>query len=291
MKEKGCQQDEYSQGYLKNIQMGDIRPDVLGIRYEILKNRAYPVIHFHGHVVEVKCDKKGLNEVIGKIIRIKKRIRSIMSGLNTVRLYIAYSTDQVYPEIFNICEEEGIGILRLQAVDDDIINVYEVLRPKEITLSGIPHRRQRSPGNFEDSINEINYLRQMFQRPWKLYDDFIRPKIEEYNEQINTNEWLGTLTNRYAKDAFNILEKRIFMVFPQLNLEYHKGFAYSNNLILQIYIGTGNFKIVIDDTMYRIHAKNDIIEFKGKEGKKYEGDIEKLIDDVIIPYIKRRIGY
>jgi len=33
-----------------------IKPDVLGIRYEVIKN-VYPVIEFHGYIVEVKKNK------------------------------------------------------------------------------------------------------------------------------------------------------------------------------------------------------------------------------------------
>ncbi|WP_461865791.1 hypothetical protein [Thermococcus sp.] len=188
IREKGCQRDKYSQGYLKNIQVGDIRPDVFAIRYEIITDRTYPVIHFHGYIVEVKCDGKGLNELLGKIMRVKRRARTSkewMSGLHTVRFYIAYPTEQVSSEVFEICEEEGIGILRLQVIDETTVNVYEVLRPREIALNGMSHNSQRSPGVFEDSINRIGYLRQMFQRPSKLYDDFIRPKIKEYKQKLN----------------------------------------------------------------------------------------------------------
>jgi hypothetical protein len=36
IKEKGCQRDKYSQGYLKDVLIGDFKFDVLGIRYEIV---------------------------------------------------------------------------------------------------------------------------------------------------------------------------------------------------------------------------------------------------------------
>lgn len=292
VREKGCQQDEYSQGYLKNIQIGNVRPDVLAIRYEIITDRVYPVIHFYGYVVEVKCDDKGLNELIGKIIRTKKVATTSedwMDGMHTVRFYIAYPTEQVSSDIFEICEKEGVGILRLQVVENGIVNIYEVLKPKQITLNGLSHSSQRSPGTFKDSINRINYLRQMFQRPSKLYDDFIRPKIEEYKEALKLNEWLGTTSNIYAKEALNILIDKITTTFPQLELKHHKGFVYNNNIIPQLIIGTGNFYIVLDESTYRVYAKDRIIEFKDKDGKEYDGDIEKLINNIVIPYIKRKL--
>jgi hypothetical protein len=79
--------NEYSirQGYLKDTQVGDIRPDVFTTGYEIIGN-VYPVIDFHGYVVEVKSDEKGLNDLIGKIIRNKRRVKTSevwMFGLHT----------------------------------------------------------------------------------------------------------------------------------------------------------------------------------------------------------------
>jgi len=290
--EKGCQQDEYSQGYLKNIQIGDVRPDILAIRYEILTDRTYPVIHFHGYVVEIKGDEKGLNELIGKIIRIKRQAKTSeewMCGLHTVRFYIAYPTEQVSSDIFEICENDGIGILRLQVINENIVNIYEVLEAKEITLNGMSHNSQRSPGVFEDSINSINYLKQMFQRPAKLYEDFIRPKIDEYKDHIKLNTWLNTLTNRYAKEALDFLIEQILSEYPQLELKHHDGFVCNGRVILKINIGTSNFNIELADLKYRIHAIDYIIEFKDKEGNKYDGDLKKLIKDIVIPYIRKRL--
>jgi len=193
VQEKGCQQDEYSQGYLKRVQIADFQPDVVAIRYEVIKeDRALPVIHFHGYVVEVKKDERGLNEMIGKVIRNLRKAKNheigqlenaSSDGLHTIRFYIAYPTENVANGIFEICEENGIGILRLQIVDNSKIYVYEILKPKEIKLNGMAHGAMRSPGVFEGEMKNINCLRQMFQRPSKLFDDFIRPTLEKYQKQ------------------------------------------------------------------------------------------------------------
>ena len=91
-------------------------------------------------------------------------------------------------EIFKIGEKEGIGILRLQVIDQKTVHVYEVLKPKEIILCGMSHSSQRSPGVFENSMKEINYLKQMFQRPSKLYDDFIRPQIKDIGRSLKLDK-------------------------------------------------------------------------------------------------------
>ncbi|MHA1665517.1 MAG: hypothetical protein ACTSVW_06750 [Candidatus Njordarchaeales archaeon] len=291
--EKGCQRDEYSQGYLKNIQIGDVRPDVFAIRYEIITDRTYPVIHFHGYVVEVKGDEKGLNELIGKIIRTKRRVKTSeewMFGLHTVRFYIAYPTDQVSSEIFEICEEEGIGILRLQVIDESTINVYEVLEPKEVSLNGISHSSQRSPGVFEDSMNSISYLRQMFQRPSRLYNDFIRPKIEEYKGSLRLNQDLSRITNRYAKESLDFLLEKILSKYPQLKLLPGIQVLYDDQTVLKITTTTAYFYVELETSKYRVISKDEIIEFKEHEGKRYKGNLEMLIASVIMPYIKTKLN-
>lgn len=297
IKEKGCQQDEYSQGYLKNTQVGDIRPDVFAIRYEIIDN-VYPVIHFHGSVVEVKSDEKGLDELIGKIIRTKKRVKTStewMFGLYTVRFYVAYPTEQISDEIFEICEEEGIGILRLQVIEETRINIYEVLEPKEITLNGMSHSNQRSPGVFGASMNKIGYLRQMFQRPSKLYDDFIRPKIGEYKAEIELRQALNHIKNEVSKEARDFLVEKIQSGFPQLEMIavgstilFKPPKGRHEDAVLSIKHTTNYFYISFEKQSYRVYSKSKIIEFKNG-AKEYEDNIENLITSVIIPHIKTKL--
>lgn len=193
VKNKGCQQDEYSQGYLKNVKIGDVRPDVLAMRYEVDRDRSVPVIDFHGFVVEVKSDESGLNDLVGKVFRTKGKVikqekphyKDWSFGFDTLGFYIAYPTEKVSPEIFEMCENDGIGILRLQTTGNGLVNVYEVLKPEKIDeqLQGVSRRKQESPGNFVSWMNSINHLKQMFQRPEKLYEDFIRPGKDEYNKR------------------------------------------------------------------------------------------------------------
>ncbi|MCL0063812.1 hypothetical protein M1N83_01195 [Dehalococcoidia bacterium] len=297
IKEKGCQQDEYSQGYLKNIQVGDIRPDILAIRYELVEN-VYPKIQFHGYVVEVKPDENALNELIGKIMRVKKRIKTSiewMAGLHTVRLYIGYATEQVSHEIFEICEENDIGILRLQVINENVINVYEVLEPKEIALNGMSHSSQRSPGIFEHCMNEIGYLRQMFQRPENLYDYYIRPKIEEYKAQIELRQALDYPKDKLSREARDFLIENIQSEFPQLEMTaagstilFTPRGGGREEAVFSIEHATKYFYISFEQQRYRVCSQNQIIEFKNS-GKEYEGNLKNLIASIIIPRIKTKL--
>jgi len=199
VKEKGCQRDGYSRGYIVDRKAGDIRmdvsikPDVLGIRYEVIKN-VYPVIEFHGYIVEVKKNKRGLDQLMGKMMGITDRARTSREwkfGMHTVRFYIAYPTDQIPPEIFSRCKQEGIGILTLPILNEKDLDelraddVFEALEPKEVKLDGMSHASQKLDGTFLDCINRINYLKQMFPSPEKLYNDFIGTEIKKKRMKIN----------------------------------------------------------------------------------------------------------
>jgi hypothetical protein len=295
IRKKGCQRDEYSQGYLKTVQVENIIPDVFSIRYEIIDN-VYPAIHFHGYLVEVKKSEKGLDNLIGKVIRTKSRVEiseEWMWGLHTVRLYIAYPTEQVSRDVFEICEKEGIGILRLQVNDE--VNIYEVLESKEIMLNGMAHSRQRSIGTFIDGMNEISYLRQMFQQPWKLYDDFIRPKIERYRKEIEIRQDMGYPTNEESRKSRDCLIERIKSEFSKLELDGRGRDIWlkhseTDRCIFSIEQTTEYFYVLYENhRRYRICSNREIIEFRNGEGKRYEGDLENLITLEIIPYIKTKL--
>jgi hypothetical protein len=291
IKEKGCQRDKYSQGYLKDVQIGNFRFDVLGIRYEIIHGYINH-LDFHGYIVEVKGDESGLDELIGKVIMVKEGIEdhSIIEhfrGLDTVELYIAYPTEQVKTEILRICEREGIGILRLQIVDEKTVHVYDVgVKSKQIhTGVGIAHGTQSSPGTFESAINEIGYLRQMFQRPSDMFEDLIRPSKEEYNAQLKLKELQGYVRNKESEEALDFLIEKIQEKLPQVNITSAGGkiaFILHGTELLNIVPTTKYFYVQLGEgERYRILSRNEIIGF--------EGSVDNLIDSVIIPYINDKI--
>ena len=298
IREKDCQRDKYSQGYLKNVLVGDIRPDVSAIRYEVITDRVFPVIHFHGYVVEVKSDEKGLNELLGKIISTKRRAKTLeewASGLHTVKFFIAYPAEQIPAEIIEICERQDIGILRLQIVAENHVNIYEFLEPKKATpLNGMANSSQSSPGVFENSMNRISYLRQMFQKPLKLYDDFIRPKIEEYKKKSKRKEAIDHIKDKEGREACCFLIEKIQSVFPRLEM-YSEGsrvirFKHPKDEdLFSITPTTKYFYISYEKQEYRVYSKRKI-GFKNGS-KEYEGDLEELVTSMIIPYIKAKLGF
>jgi hypothetical protein len=299
IKEKGCQRDKYSQGYLKDVLIGDFKFDVLGIRYEIVHGYINH-LDFHGYIVEVKGDESGLDELIGKVIRVKEGIEGHsmiehFCGLDTVELYIAYPTEQVKPEILSICEREGIGILRLQIVNEETVHVYDVgIKPKEIHTGGIPHADQKSPGTFESAINEFSYLRQMFQRPSNMFEDLIRPSIEEYYTQLKLKELRGYVRNREGKEAMDFLIEKIQEKIPQIKITGAGGgiaFIIHGVELLTITPTTNYFYLQLDKgEEYRILSKNKIIRFRsGSEAVDFEGGIDDLINSIVIPHVNNKI--
>ncbi|EDY35093.1 hypothetical protein ABOONEI_2635 [Aciduliprofundum boonei T469] len=293
VREKGCQQDKYSQGYLKNIKVGDVRPDVFAIKYEVIKNYSYPVIHFHGYIVEVKSNENLLNELIGKAIRLKEKVqisKEWMYGLHTARFYIAYPAERISSDVLKICRENDIGILRLQIVDENRVNVYEVLKPKKIELlNGMPHSRQRSRGIFIEAMENVSYLKHMFQTPDKLFDEKIRPLIDEYNEKIKINQDKDRIRNRYAREALDFLLEKILAAYPQLKLYHGLRIVHNDEDILKIPTATDYFYIELDKAIYRVYSKDKILEFKRGVGEESKSHLEKLIDWVIIPHIKNKV--
>jgi len=303
-REKGCVRDNYSQGYVKNIQTGGTRPDVVGIRYEVIEQESTNVIHFHGYVVEVKDDQTKpnglsaakLNELLGKAMRTKelaeRQAEEWQSGLNTVTFYIAYPFEQVSQEVFAICEREGIGILRLERVDDDRIHVYEVpgVRPKQIRLQGISHGCQQTPGCFIPAIEKNPLLRRVFQVPSKLYYDLIKPKRERYDHKLKVDGELGKLKKKPAREALDLLIERITQRYPQTALR--PGIRVVVNIrgreeiLLSIRTAAEYFYIRLDDHEYRVYSPDRVLDFGGG----FQGDLDALIRSVVVPQLESKIS-
>jgi len=178
-----CHRDEYSNGYGMEIEVApgreisyvnghgkfytplgnpeDIfRPDVLGIKYEIVAPR-YPYIDFHAHCVEVKekGEKRGLQQALGKVLMIKENLQKKPYGFKTMSFYIAYPFEIVDEELFSNCKKEGIGILRLEEVDNDVY-VYPIpnCNAKAMSNSPISHGRMTKPGVFESTVKGYPHI-------------------------------------------------------------------------------------------------------------------------------------
>ena len=289
---KGCQRDRYSIGYVKDLLIGDVRPDVFAIRYELVRNRL-PKLVFHGYLVEVKMDIRHVNEVLGKLIRLKHSVRqdcSWIHGVHTLSLYIACVCEKIPEEILSICEGEGIGVLWLQVIDSKV-NIYEVLEAVPIELDGMPFRWQRSIGSFLEGIGKKPYLRSIFIRPREMFYELIKPLIDEYKSTLTLYHALGYLQDGESIRAHSFLMDYMAKHYPQLELVPLSKCSVAfreketGRLVLSIEYTRKYFYIVFDgERKYRVYSFNYIIEFDG-EVREFEGDLKELVEDVIRPRI------
>jgi len=303
-REKGCVRDNYCQGYLKEVQIGGRIADVVGIRYEVLEQESTSVIHLHGYVAEVKGKQTKLedvsttsvDELLGKTMRLKKAAEMQSSHwqrvLNTVTFYVAYPFEDVSPEVYAVCQREGIGILRLEHVDDDRVHVYELpgIKPKQIELQGISHSCQRTPGCFVKAIKENPLLRRMFPAPSKLYYDFIKPKQVEYKQKIKVRAQIEGVRKKPAGEALDLLIGRIRERYPRTllrpGLRVVANIGGREEILLSIRTTAEYFYIGLDDHQYRVYSPDRVLDFGGE----FQGDLEALIQSVIVPQLESKIS-
>lgn len=199
VKKKGCQRNEYSLGYAPEIEVADRekwrfdlgRVDVFGVRYEIIKeNRAQPVTHFHGHVVEVKLKEDDVNEMLGKVIRDIKRLPpgkfvKTSFGGDSLSFYIAYPTERVPNDIISICQDYGIGILRLRIINDTRVYVDELpkAQPKPKPWQAITNSAQRDAGYFHDALLNWSCLLQVIPQPMNFYNGLLKVNKGKVNKK------------------------------------------------------------------------------------------------------------
>lgn len=196
-----CNRDEYSNGYGMEIEvapgkevsytggqgksyisLGDpediFRPDVLAIKYEVVAPQ-YPFIDFHAHCVEVKekAEKRDLQQVLGKILMVKEGLRRKPYGFNTMSFYIAYPFEMVNAKLLSNCKKEGVGILRLEQVNDTVY-VYSMPNcgAKPIPTFAIPHSSMRSPGVFEDTIKGYPHIMKVMPGVVELWEKYYRSR-------------------------------------------------------------------------------------------------------------------
>ena len=284
-------EQKYSQGYLKDVKINDERVDVLSIKYELLKNRERPALHFHGYMVEVKMNEKEVTSIEG---RIKRQILPSLrrnKGMHTVRFYVAYPAEHVSEEIYKMCEEEGIGLLRLEITEDGKIYIYEIpgIKPREIELEGIPNGLQNSPGNFEEAIKSVGYLRKMFPMPDRLYEEFIRPGEKIYEEKIKLRTELDKIQNREGQEALNFFIEKVTTNFPNLKMRSGINLIYNENTLLSIKVQTANFYVELGEESCRVNSKTDIICFKEDRESKFYQNLEEFIENKVFPYIRQHI--
>jgi len=298
--EKGCQNDRYSQGYLAGTDISGVNIDVLGIRYEVYeKNTASNSFLFHGYAVDIQAGEQEAFEYTRRIQEYMDAIgrgsRDWISGLDSIRFFIAYPGDFVSPQLADACQNAGIGVLLLQAVRGGRSRVMEALDSKEIILTGISRKAQHSNGQFEAAIRGRKYLYAVFRNaPGALYDDFIRPKIEEYYREKALERAIGCLHEQEAITAFKYIYARLRSQFPELRTE-GRGKRNAETSVAFIPQGQEYPELVIEmcsqyfrfsfpeKEIYRVYAMDTVLQFAGGFWTPFGGTVENLMDDMVMP--------
>lgn len=287
----------YAQNYLKDVTLHKKRRvDTFAVRYKLESNRAYPVLHFHGVVIEVKMQESDIESLAGRFDFIANTLMGTQ-GVHTADFYAAYPTDCVPEHIIDHFEKQGIGLLRLQIIGRKV-NVYEVLPPKTRTFkNSFPHARQRTPGTFIDSIKKIPYLRQSIQRPTKLFYEVIQPGIDGYKQELSKEHFYAAV----GEDGKYLSNTILSQFMGRIKVKYSNDdkFMYiyakeeqQEDPILSIESMTTNYFYVHMDNKrrFRIVSKDEILDFeKGTSNNTFEGNIDDLIETEIYPYIEQKI--
>lgn len=268
LKEKGCQDDDFSKGFVEDISLPGSwkeRPDIVAVSYEVSDN-VVPAIDFHGYVVEVKMDEKSINEAIGKTLRYMERCKSDWNGgFADVAFYIAYvKSGLVEQAVSDVCRNNGVGLLQLDLYDGRVSGIREVTPQtsiKRIPLQGISHSQQSSPGNFERGIRD-SYLSAMLKDPENIYNRLIRPKKSVYEETRRLETVVDTVREPKAKNALDFVLDRLekaghtrVVASDRIVFELRQGRMEIRPLRQYFYIDTD-----WDGRAYRVRSTDDILE-------------------------------
>ncbi len=170
--------------------------DVIGLRYKVdwgVPDQPIhkPLFKFHGFIIEVKknADSQSIFSLRGEIddaIRKLKKLGSTYDGLHSYRIYMAYPADIINEDTFAFAEEHGVGILRLEILNNNPENLFvdEVLEAQAKPGQPIPNAQIRqSAWTFEEATKETGWLYKMLQRPSKIWKDLLGPAHREHDER------------------------------------------------------------------------------------------------------------
>ncbi|MBP2147171.1 hypothetical protein J2129_002625 [Methanofollis sp. W23] len=302
-KEKKCQRDEYSQGYIIDARLGESFVfDVLGIRYEVYEeNTSSDYLHFHGHAIKIENSEKSVTQSVSCLknwIDNSLLPQGSKVGLDTLSVYISYPAEKVSDEIRNLCNHEGIGVL-LCIKDEDEYFIDEVIEPKQIDLCrgynyAISHTQQRSPGNFESHLRARPCLYEVFnKRPDLLFDAFIRPKQKQYYNDLGFGHVFDVLKNNESKKALKYLCEGIRQNSSPCNWET-RGRKYNENTIWisrpgsqhpTVTIRTTSRYIVLtvgESSVYRVWSEQNVKKIEDSRLVEV-GGIDRVLEKVVYP--------
>lgn len=311
IREKGCQKNEYSKGYAKEVELfGNTRVDVFGLNYTFYDgNYSYNLFKFNGYAVEVKHTPLDAVNDIGKIAGIylpKMREPTptrLINGLHTIKYYIAFNGDSTPQDLLTLCSlltqcrNVGVGILRLHENDVGQIDIQEELAPKEHSLPAISNRDQQSPGIFEEALRETTCVNRVIEDPSKLFEECLRPKLVAVARRRALEHALGYCSAPEGREALDYLFEQVITNNPKVTAEGrgkrdHEDmvaivFRDSGEQVLQMEMKLNYFYIdTMDGKRYRVMSKNEVLGFSGEPGVSYTIDLPKLIETEIKPRLK-----
>jgi hypothetical protein len=305
---KNCQNDDYFRGYATDIQLvKGTRVDVYGMHYDLDESCATTNhLSFTGHVVEVKLSQTAALQDVQKIRThlddINWMTREWKGGLNKINFYVAFVADQVSQEMLNQCKASGIGILRLQANDQEDVTIAEELPPVEVVIQGgIPHASQKSIGRFTDAMLDKEVFKAVMKvRPERIFEDLIRPKQDQYREKIAADHVFARIKTPEGRDALGYFRDRVQQAFPRLRMIPRGKPSYEDNIsfyrpddvdpILKLEAFSGGFTVYMEKTpRFQVTTKDDIMEFKQGIGEPYSGNLQQLLDSEILPWLDSQL--
>jgi hypothetical protein len=308
-KKKNCQNNEYSRGYLTDVQLVDgVRVDVLGVNYQIYtENVISDFLHFHSHAVILARNEE---DAARKLIKIQYWKNTalvqghIHAGLDTLCLYLCYPAVDAADDIYNVCQQEGIGIL-LQTGKEPLDRAFaEVLSADPIACTegpysyGIPHTQQRSPGNFEGAIRRYPHLYLLFNnRPDRIYDAIHRPSQKKYLDDLSFDHVLSRLKKQETREALEYAWTAVRQACPHCVISAPGSPGTEDTVLIegnnQTQVvrmrTTGNYIVLtIGDSgaLYRIFSKQDVKKIENNNMIDVDGGIEEVLRESIIPFLR-----
>jgi len=306
-KKKDCQKNEYSRGYLTDVQLIDgVRVDVLGVNYQIYTECIISdFLHFHGHAVILARNEE---DAARKLVRIQYWKNTaliqghIHTGLDTLCLYLCYPAADSADDIYNVCQKEGIGIL-LQTGKEPLDRAFaEVLSAVPITCTdgsyGIPHKQQCSPGNFEETIRRYPHLSRLFNnRPDLIYDAIHRPSQKEYRDNLSFTHVLNRLKKQETREALEYAWTAVGRACPHCAISAPGSQGTEESVLIegnpQTQVvrmrTTGDYIVLkIGDSMtfYRIYSKQNVKKIENDEVLDVDGGIDEVLRESIIPFLR-----
>lgn len=298
---KGCQQNNYSRGYIKELKLVDNDIiDVFGLRYNFHdENTSFDYFTFHGYAVKIALDEqsasyKAHNIIDNYLLYIPDGPPELKGGLHNIKFYIAIPGNTVSAALTEICKHEGIGILKIQYLSaTDSISVEEELKPSEISLHHISNTDQQSVGTFITNLNNYKVFNLIIKDIEVLFDDCLRPKLERYRQEMLLNITLDYLTSRDAKEAqIYILQKikddnsNIFFKGSESQTRISIYNELKNMAVMYMDQKRNNFNIeTLHGKIIRIKSKSEIEIFSNSTNGRYQGEIEQLYEEEIRPLI------